>query len=762
MVRPIKQALNSIRIKYKLLILLVLPFTSFLVFAVYEVFDQYAEYETTRRIEHYHGRSSQLLDLLINLQKERGYTHAYAMTGDLHFKTGFINQRKLVDQAIVELDKTVAEAPAYIDSIDTQFEELLKHLHIVADIRAGVSLGLDPDSAWHYFSDTIHRITVIHRWLAIEHNDPQLINQYYAYLSLWDLMELAGWEQGRTFNLLDDRSSDGEAYREFNANAEQQRKAVQEIRQLAEFPGNERLFSVLKASAGSSPLNQMRERIHRKVDKGETAIDLFVHMGYGGLIHSFKNYLIRGSDEHLKEFHHHHGKALTILGDLKSLGGMTADELYDLEVIQDTLNSYNIVIEVVQHYRASGLSVADIDDLIQIDDSQAIEAAYRFLSPSQIDPHEWFEQATTRIDQIAVTTRLLGEEIHGKLKDVRNNAFQALIFWCIGTGLLVLASLALSIVVSRHFISRISALNRALRYIIESYDFTHRIPEGGEDEIGQTKQQFNRLIGHLQHQYEVEEQHRIQQQDLVDSLEAKQKIIDKDEELAMQVFDKVTQAGNNTNPNVHFWNKPMTGFSGDLVMSAESKTGFTYVMMCDFTGHGLPAALGAIPVSLVFYPMAKNDIGIPEIISEVNDKLLTLLPTAYFCCAAIMVLDRSRKSCIFWNGGLPPLLHYDVQGKLKASISGGHLPLGIAPYAMKDTIPQEILLDPGDSIYAYTDGLTEADNPRGEMFNETRLLSALSIPSSDGTRIPSVRSEVENFIEDAPASDDISIIELVA
>lgn len=758
----IKQSLNSIKIKYKLLILLALPFICFFVLAVIEVSEQYDSFNSTKRIEYYHKRSAILLEVLVSLQKERGYIHAYSNTQDESFKKLYLNHQSSVNNAIDKLKKELAGGSRYIEVIDNQFDELSEHLGAIDDIRAQLALNISLEDLWQFYTEAIRRIIRIHQWLGVEQKDPQLINQYYAFLSLWNLIELAGKERGLTYESIGSGRINADIYRQLNANFEQQQKASEEIRQLAEFPGNEHLFSVLKLSSRNSPINQLRQRIQRKVAKSEIANRLLSHMGYGGMIHAFKNYLIRGDEESLAAFHHHYKLAVADLELLDTLSGASDSEQYDVHVIRDTLNAYSVILAVIERAHSDQMPVDFIDEIVSVDDTQALEAIDRIIGPAAIDPHRWFDLSTARIDQIAVTTSLLGEEIHRKVTGLCNEAYNALILWAAGAALLFIASLALSVAVSRHFVSRIGALNKALKYIIESYDFSHRIPESGGDEIGQTKQQFNRLIGHLEHQYEVEEQQRAELELLVTDLKAKQSIIDQEEEIARQVFEKVTQAGKHNNPNVHFWNKPMTGFSGDLLMSVESKTGFTYVMMCDFTGHGLPAALGAIPVSLVFYPMAKNDVGIPEIVSEINDKLLNLLPTAFFCCAAIMVLDRSHKSCIFWNGGLPPLLHYDSEGELKASLEGGHLPLGIAPYAMKDTIPQEILLEPGDSIYAYTDGLTEADNPDGEMFNESRLLAALSTPSNNTSRIPLVRNQVEGFMAEAPASDDISIIELVA
>ena len=257
-------------------------------------------------------------------------------------------------------------------------------------------------------------------------------------------------------------------------------------------------------------------------------------------------------------------------------------------------------------------------------------------------------------------------------------------------------------------------------------------------------------------------QQSMQLHQLVENLESKQKIIDKDEQLAKAVFQKIIRAGTSEPTNVDNWHQSMSSFSGDVVLNTIDSTGRTYVMVCDFTGHGLPAALGALPVSTIFYAMAGKGAPVADIITEMNEKLLSLLPTEYFCCATLIVFDPGDRCCAFWNGGLPPLLQVSAAGKIVQSFSGNHLPLGVSRFAPSDAQPKTIVLAPRDSLYTYTDGLTEALNAHDEMYSEARLVNTLGIATKSGRRINIIRSSVESFMAGTPASDDISIVELTA
>ena len=79
----------------------------------------------------------------------------------------------------------------------------------------------------------------------------------------------------------------------------------------------------------------------------------------------------------------------------------------------------------------------------------------------------------------------------------------------------------------------------------------------------------------------------------------------------------------------------------------------TLVFLGDFTGHGLPAAIGAMPVAEIFYGMAAKGFGAPDVLREINRKLRRILPVGMFCCGLMVEADFKHNSLRVWNGGLP-------------------------------------------------------------------------------------------------------------
>jgi serine phosphatase RsbU (regulator of sigma subunit) len=239
-------------------------------------------------------------------------------------------------------------------------------------------------------------------------------------------------------------------------------------------------------------------------------------------------------------------------------------------------------------------------------------------------------------------------------------------------------------------------------------------------------------------------------------------LLEQEGDLAKHVFGQLILGGDCKLPGIHTWNQPMGSLSGDLTQTARGPSGQAYIFLSDFTGHGLPAALGALPASSVFLAMASKGLPVESIATELNTKLNQLLPIGYFCCAVLLELSADQRTLNVWNSGLPPVL---VKRRDKAGyerIISHSLPLGVITGEAFDTPAQRVELRPGDLVYAYTDGLTEAANRDGEMWGTERLENFLERPDLPFPRLPALIEEVLQHIDRAPTSDDISIVEVEA
>ncbi|RMD64315.1 fused response regulator/phosphatase, partial [Candidatus Parcubacteria bacterium] len=173
-------------------------------------------------------------------------------------------------------------------------------------------------------------------------------------------------------------------------------------------------------------------------------------------------------------------------------------------------------------------------------------------------------------------------------------------------------------------------------------------------------------------------------------------------EVAEKLFTHIVHPGCLEAANIRYLVSPKALFNGDLLLATQRPSGGVHVMLGDFTGHGLPAAIGAIPVSDIFYTMTAKGCDIEDIIAEVNQKLRSILPTGLFLAACFLELDATYRTLAVWNGGMPDvLIRRSTGGKLKRCASR-HLPLGVVDTPRVNKRMEVVRVAPGDRIYLYS------------------------------------------------------------
>lgn len=228
-----------------------------------------------------------------------------------------------------------------------------------------------------------------------------------------------------------------------------------------------------------------------------------------------------------------------------------------------------------------------------------------------------------------------------------------------------------------------------------------------------------------------------------------------EQEIAKRVFDKIAHAGCLHIKNVRYHLSPLAVFNGDVLLAAVAPSGNIFVLLGDFTGHGLAAAIGAMPLAQTFYSMATKGFSMADIISEVNLKLKDNLPVGVFCCAAMIDMNMREQTLEIWSGGLPDCFIHRQSGDIE-TIASWNLPLGILDGAQFSKKTQTFPMQIGDQFFMWSDGILEAENAAGEMFGQQRLLNILE--QSSGDRVfDQLLSAVDDFVAQSDQSDDLSM-----
>ena len=195
-----------------------------------------------------------------------------------------------------------------------------------------------------------------------------------------------------------------------------------------------------------------------------------------------------------------------------------------------------------------------------------------------------------------------------------------------------------------------------------------------------------------------------------------QQLLAEEQRIAQRIFDGVVRAGNGQLAGVRCLLSPMSVFNGDLLLTARRSTGELHVLVGDFTGHGLSAAVGAVPVSDIFYSMTSNGFSVGDIAEAINRKLKQILPANIFFAASLLAIDALEKKLVVWNGGMPEVLVVDKKNTILQRARSLHLPLGVLAEAVFDRGVEIFSINFGERIYACSDGVIDAPIATGGRF----------------------------------------------
>ena len=231
-----------------------------------------------------------------------------------------------------------------------------------------------------------------------------------------------------------------------------------------------------------------------------------------------------------------------------------------------------------------------------------------------------------------------------------------------------------------------------------------------------------------------------------------------EQRVAKAVFDKVAHSGCLNAPNIRYLQSPYALFNGDLLLAAFTPAGDMHVLLGDFTGHGLPAAVGAMPLAEVFYGMTAKGYGLSETLREMNAKLKRILPVDMFCCATLLCLSFQRRSVEVWNGGMPDGYLHNIASDERTPLTARHLPLGVLSPETFDDRTEVFPMALGDRVFLLSDGVIDTCDADEQLFGVERLHQVFA-----ANRQPEeLFEEIEQALRDfrGEARDDVSMVEV--
>ena len=181
-------------------------------------------------------------------------------------------------------------------------------------------------------------------------------------------------------------------------------------------------------------------------------------------------------------------------------------------------------------------------------------------------------------------------------------------------------------------------------------------------------------------------------------------------------------------------------------------------LAADVSGKGIPAAMFMMTAKTIIKDLAEGGMAVNDIFTKANEKLCESNESGMFVTAWMGILDLTTGNLQFANAGHNPPLIKRANGEFEyLKTRAGFVLAGMdgVRYRMG-----ELTLCPGDRIFLYTDGVTEATNKDNQLYGEDRLISFMNRNSTVEATVllPALKGDIDSFVGEAPQFDDITML----
>ena len=333
--------MNNLKLRNKIFLILVLPILAIFMLSSILIFEKVEKVLNMDKTSSYIEFTDQMSKLLANLQKERelslSYINSYAQTK----KDNLENQIKASKLAEENLDTFIKKF--YLikkeSKLFDKYETFKTNISLLDEKRTSVKeLSKSSKDIENYYDELISDLLSFFDELLIYSNSKELLKASKTYISITNIIEKTYKENYLIKNIFDNNFISNSNYNNFISLIIFQDSDINELRknltqeQLDFF--NQKLQSTIFTS-----IDDFRRAIFLKSEKDNILNTIKESLGYGGLIHNYKDFILTNNEEILNKIQKEHTKILRAIKDYKRLEHTKEEEKF-LDDIQFVADSY--------------------------------------------------------------------------------------------------------------------------------------------------------------------------------------------------------------------------------------------------------------------------------------------------------------------------------------------------------------------------------------------------------------------------------------
>ncbi len=441
--------------------------------------------------------------LIHELQKERGISAGFIGSKSDKFSQALKIQRHSTNIYINKFNSALSNfnVNTFGNEINDNLAVIFSALKVIKIKRNLIDeLNISVEEEMFYYTQIIESLLNGINQLSKVITNAKLYNKILAYENLLQAKEKAGLERATLNNVFsrDEGHFLSGIYNKFILLIGLQDINIKDFFVFAT-AGQQEFYRQIMQGEPIEKVKQVRKFAIDKQLKQNLITDLQIHLGYGGLIHHFKNYVLRGDQKYIDAFHKEYKNAYIITTRYKQLPNISLTDIKNIEIVQKTFDQYNLYLSVTVSMKNLHKKIDEIDKIIKIDDTPAIKALAELRNSNHlhIEPKVWWKMATDRIELFKQVEDHIASDLKISAKILKKDAQSVFFLSLIITGLTILLTLFLSIFFARGITKPLHILVDAANKISLGKREDIYIAKHSADEIGTLSSAMNKMLASI-------------------------------------------------------------------------------------------------------------------------------------------------------------------------------------------------------------------------------------------------------------------------
>lgn len=458
--------LKNLKIRSQLYLLIIVSAVAFLIMMIGMLSSDMKRASSYENLYKVVLLSTQASILLHETQKERGATAGYLGSKGKNFKEILFNQRKQTNLKISQMKKLVASID--ISQLDKNIQMTLKNalytLKSIGEVRGKVdSLSIKTSKAINYYTMMNNKFLDLVLESSKISQSPDITKDFVAYTNFLLSKERAGIERAVGSNTLArDNFAPGMRVKLNNLISAQNSYMENFLKYASD--DSKKFYTKTVVGKSIDEINRLRNVLLNSSKKKEIVSQMKELAGYGGLIHNFKNYVIRGLSKYEPKIKSQYVHMMELIDEYKALDNVSDDEKRLLNDIESVFTKYFNGVAQVSKAIKSKSSVKQLDKIVKVNDTPAINALNKLDNSFFTDSAEyWFEVVTKKINKLKQVDDYLSKNLIQKTKNKIDELQTLIILKSLSILLFIIIILSIGYLIISNIIDSLNSLEIGIK-----------------------------------------------------------------------------------------------------------------------------------------------------------------------------------------------------------------------------------------------------------------------------------------------------------